>query len=198
MSNEEMLNVHIGVSQRKDFPLIPGLTALLVIDIQDHVSSNEGDSTEPEDHDHESKYLFETSLPRAIPNIAQLVQTVRAIRDSHDVELKAKDQGQGGCEVVFTFLQSLTPDCRDISLDYKLSGPKLSSTLPHPGKVASFSTLPPELHPSHLNKGDILVPKTSCSVFQSTNLHYLLSNLKIRQVLICGQLTDQCVMSAVR
>ena len=47
-------------------------------------------------------------------------------------------------------------------------------------------------------KGDILIPKTSCSVFQSTNLDYVLRNLNIEQVVVCGQLTDQCVESAVR
>ena len=47
-------------------------------------------------------------------------------------------------------------------------------------------------------KGDILLPKTSCSVFQSTNLDYLLRNLGVEQLVIVGQLTDQCIESAVR
>uniref|UniRef100_A0A7S3Q7F3 Isochorismatase-like domain-containing protein n=1 Tax=Chaetoceros debilis TaxID=122233 RepID=A0A7S3Q7F3_9STRA len=183
--------------------------------------------------DHESTYLYETSLPRAIPNMAKLVKVVRSIRDGtmtmspgpgpsspslleeeeqsedeNKIKYKYKDsqketshshhQKGYGCEVIFTYLQALTPDRRDISLDYKLSGARLSNTLPHPGRVASFHTLPSELHPSHDHKGDIFLPKTSCSVFQSTNIHYILSNLRMRQLIICGQLTDQCVMSAVR
>jgi hypothetical protein len=32
----------------------------------------------------------------------------------------------------------------------------------------------------------------------STNLHYVLQNLHVEQLLVCGQLTDQCVESAVR
>ena len=47
-------------------------------------------------------------------------------------------------------------------------------------------------------KGDIVIPKTACSVFTSTNIKYVLDNLFIEQLVICGQLTDQCVESAVR
>ena len=45
---------------------------------------------------------------------------------------------------------------------------------------------------------DILIPKTSCSVFNSTNIAYVLRNLQIEQIVLVGQLTDQCVESAVR
>ena len=45
---------------------------------------------------------------------------------------------------------------------------------------------------------EILIPKTSCSVFCSTNVHYVLRNLGTRYLLVCGQLTNQCVESAVR
>ncbi|KAL3904030.1 MAG: hypothetical protein SGILL_010223, partial [Bacillariaceae sp.] len=47
-------------------------------------------------------------------------------------------------------------------------------------------------------KGDIVVPKTACSVFTSTNLDYTLRNLFVEQLVIVGQLTEQCVESAVR
>jgi ureidoacrylate peracid hydrolase len=45
---------------------------------------------------------------------------------------------------------------------------------------------------------EIVIPKTSSSVFISTNLHYILGNLGIKQLIITGALTDQCVDSAVR
>jgi ureidoacrylate peracid hydrolase len=35
-------------------------------------------------------------------------------------------------------------------------------------------------------------------VFISTNIHYVLGNLGVKQVIIAGALTDQCVDSAVR
>ncbi len=45
---------------------------------------------------------------------------------------------------------------------------------------------------------EIVLPKTSSSVFQSTNIHYLLRNLGVRQLVVCGCVTDQCVEHAVR
>jgi ureidoacrylate peracid hydrolase len=41
-------------------------------------------------------------------------------------------------------------------------------------------------------------PKTSSSVFISTNIHYVLGNLGVRYLIVAGCLTDQCVDSAVR
>ena len=45
---------------------------------------------------------------------------------------------------------------------------------------------------------EIVLPKGSSSVFVSTNITYLLNNLDVEQLVICGGLTDQCVESAVR
>ena len=85
-------------------------------------------------------------------------------------------------------MESLTLDGRDRSLDYKISGfniPKGSWD----GKVI------PQLQPI----GDeIVLPKTSSNVFVSTNIHYLLGNLGVKQLVLAGALTDQCVDSAVR
>ena len=43
-----------------------------------------------------------------------------------------------------------------------------------------------------------MLPKTSSSVFVSTHIDYLLRNLGVKQVVISGIVTDQCVESAVR
>ncbi len=45
---------------------------------------------------------------------------------------------------------------------------------------------------------DIVLPKTSSSVFVSTNIDYVLRALGVRGVLMAGCLTDQCVESAIR
>lgn len=45
---------------------------------------------------------------------------------------------------------------------------------------------------------EIVLPKSSSSVFVSTHIDYILRNLGVRQLVICGLLTDQCVESAVR
>jgi len=45
---------------------------------------------------------------------------------------------------------------------------------------------------------DIMLPKTSSSVFVSTNIDYVLRALGVRGLLMAGCLTDQCVESAIR
>ena len=213
--------VEPGCSRRDDFQLIPSKTALLIIDIQDHVSSSmalalaPGSSNSPSEGYQDDNYLFATALPQALPKMVQLVETFRSIRDRHDEDAvtNKNDEGFSGdvsvpssssgsnccCEVVFTYLESLTTNNRDISLDYKLSGELLSTKLPNTVHRATFTQVPPSLRPNPTSgKGDILIPKTSCSVFTSTNINYVLRNLQVEQIVICGQLTDQCVLSAVR
>mmetsp|Transcript_28377 Transcript_28377/g.66392 ORF Transcript_28377/g.66392 Transcript_28377/m.66392 type:complete len:341 (+) Transcript_28377:74-1096(+) len=173
-----------GCSKRTEFPLIRSKAALVIIDIQKYLSEPKEGSQKDESNHH----LYETALPRAIQNIQKLAKAFRRVRDETD---------GGGCEVIFCYLHSRTNDNRDISLDYKLSGPTLTN-------IPTFNTPPEQLFLDQLRpdtengKGDILLPKTSCSVFLSTNLQYLLRNLGAEQVVLTGQLTDQCVESAVR
>eukprot|EP00550_Attheya_septentrionalis_P008542 CAMPEP_0198286484 /NCGR_PEP_ID=MMETSP1449-20131203/5562_1 /TAXON_ID=420275 /ORGANISM="Attheya septentrionalis, Strain CCMP2084" /LENGTH=892 /DNA_ID=CAMNT_0043984245 /DNA_START=98 /DNA_END=2776 /DNA_ORIENTATION=- len=176
--------VQAGVSRRGDYPVVPSRMALLVIDIQEYLSkSNKSEMEESE------RYLYDVSLPPVVSNIEVLAAAVRKQRDAKD------STNSTGCEVIFTFLEALTKDCRDVSMDYKLSGPKLA-TLPNPEAPATFLE---QVQPSKLvGKGDLLIPKTSCSVFNSTNLHFVLKQLHVEQLVVCGQLTDQCVESAVR
>jgi nicotinamidase-related amidase len=109
---------------------------------------------------------------RVISNIERLLAAFRAAR----------------LEVIYTVIENLTEDGRDRSLDYKLSNfgfPKGS----HEAQVI------PELAP----QGDeIVLPKTSSSVFNSTNLDYLLRNIGIEDVFVTGYMTDQCVDHAVK
>lgn len=95
---------------------------------------------------------------------------------------------RAGVEVVQTTIESLTLDGRDRSLDYKIT--------PIHVPKGSWDARPiDEIAP----RGDeIVIPKTSSSVFVSTNIDYVLRNLGVRQLAIGGLLTDQCVESAVR
>ena len=95
-----------------------------------------------------------------LPNQARLL---RACRDA-------------GIEVIYTVIQNLTLDGRDRSLDYKISGidvPKGSCDAKVPDIVAPLAD-------------EIVIPKTSSSVFISTNIDYLLRNLRIRSLVIAG------------
>jgi ureidoacrylate peracid hydrolase len=93
-----------------------------------------------------------------------------------------------GIEVMYTTIESLTKDGRDRSLDYKITGfnvPKGSWD----GKVVD------EIAPG---EDEIVLPKSSSSVFVSTNIDYILRNLGVQQLVLSGVLTDQCVESAIR
>ena len=77
---------------------------------------------------------------------------------------------------------------RDLSLDYKISGLGCARGSWGAGVVAALAP----------GDDDIVIPKTSCSVFVSTNIAYVLRCLGVRQLVVVGGLTDQCVSSAVR
>ena len=106
------------------------------------------------------------------PNIARLQTACRA----------------AGIEVMFTVIESLTQDGRDRGLDYKISGFDVP-------RGSLDAQIPTDINPV---SDEIVLPKTSSSVFNSTNIDYILRNLGCRQLVICGVLTDQCVESAVR
>jgi len=116
---------------------------------------------------------FERALrERALPAMQKLVEGARA----------------KGCEIVYTVIEALTLDGRDRSLDHKLS----NILVPKGSPLAKVIR---EVAP----KGDeIVLPKTSSGVFNSTNLDYVLRNLGIENVVVCGFVTDQCVDMAVR
>jgi ureidoacrylate peracid hydrolase len=89
---------------------------------------------------------------------------------------------------MYTLIRNLTRDGRDRSLDYKITGfnvPKGSWD----GKV--IDAIAP-------GEDEIVLPKSSSSVFVSTHVDYVLRNLGVGQLVLCGCLTDQCVESAVR
>lgn len=95
---------------------------------------------------------------------------------------------KAGLEVIFTTIEALTQDGRDISLDHKLSNlffPKGSweaKVIDEVGPVGD----------------EIVIPKTSSGIFNSTNIDYVLRNLGIDFLVIYGVCTDQCVEGTVR
>jgi len=87
-----------------------------------------------------------------------------------------------------TIIESLTADGRDRSLDHKLSDMHLPKGSP-PARIID------DLTPA---ENEIVLPKTSSGVFNSTNIDYVLRNLGTRHLIIAGIVTDQCVDMAVR
>jgi len=155
---------------RRDAPYVPSETALLLVDMQRIWLQPGLDPDHPErGPDH---YFYRQTDSVTIPNNERLLTAARS----------------NGIEVVHTIIQSLTEDGRDRSLDHKLT--------PIHIPPSNQAGLPPEnLGPA----GDeILIPKTSSGVFNSTNIDYVLKNLGVRYLIISGIMTDQCVDMAVR
>ena len=159
----------------REIPLVADQAALLFIDVQNFaVRLNGGEFDQISDEEIAGKYgyYFDALMNTAIPNMQKIQAGFR----------------QAEIEVMYTVIESLTADGRDRSLDYKITGfnvPKGSSD----GQVIDELAV---------GKDEIILPKSSSSVFISTHIDYVLRNLGVRQLVICGLLTDQCVESAVR
>lgn len=159
----------------RDVPLIAEQSALLFIDVQNwSVRREGGEFKDVTDDDIAGRYgyYFERLHSLAIPNMQKLQAACRT----------------AGVEVLYTTIESLTKDGRDRSLDYKITGF-------HVPKGAWDGRVIDEIAPG---EDEIVLPKSSSSVFVSTHIDYLLRNLGVRQLVISGLITDQCVESAVR
>jgi ureidoacrylate peracid hydrolase len=159
----------------REIPIVPQQAALLFIDVQNFAAKREGaefKEMSKEEFEKKCGWYFRQLETRVVPNMQRLQKAARAAK----------------VEVMYTTIESLTADGRDRSLDYKITGfhvPKGSWD----GKVID------ELKP----EGDeIWLPKTSSSVFVSTHIDYILRNLGVRQLILSGIVTDQCVESAIR
>jgi ureidoacrylate peracid hydrolase len=159
----------------REIDIVPAHTTLLFVDVQNYNCTWDGGEyaqLDPAEKERQFGYFFRTLKDSALPNMVLLQQACR----------------RAGIEVTYTIVESLTAAGRDRSLDYKITGfhvPKGSGD----AKVVS------ELAPT---SDEILFPKTSSSVFISTNIDYVLRNLGTQYLIIAGCLTDQCVDSAVR
>jgi ureidoacrylate peracid hydrolase len=159
----------------REVEIEPPRTALLLVDAQNYNCTWDGGeyaNLDPAEKEQRYGYFFRTLKNSALPNMVALQ---RACRRAH-------------IEVTYTLIESLTADGRDRSLDYKISGFNVPKGSPD-AKIVD--DLAPQVD-------EIVFPKTSSSVFISTNIDYVLRNLGTRYLIIAGCLTDQCVDSAVR
>jgi ureidoacrylate peracid hydrolase len=92
----------------RDVPVVPGQTALLFIDVQNYVMPGGGEyaGLDPAEVEACYGYFFREMETRGLPNMRRLQAACR----------------ERGIEVLYTVIESLTQDGRDMSLDYKISG----------------------------------------------------------------------------
>lgn len=159
----------------REVEIDPAHAALLFIDVQNYTARPDGGEyahLDPADRNARYGWFFRTLRDSAVPNMQRLQAACR----------------RGGIEVLYTVIESFTRDGRDRSLDYKISGF-------HVPKGSWDARVIEEIAPG---EDEIVLPKTSSSVFISTNIDYVLRNLGVRFLLVAGVLTDQCIDSAVR
>ena len=157
----------------RDLPLRRGESVFLIIDVQNYCAHPDGEEVRamPEARRAERDFFF-VALKPAVKNIARLQHCCRA----------------ADIEVMFCVIENLTQDGRDRGLDYKITGfnvPKGSWDAQVLDEIAPVGD-------------EIVISKTASSVFNSTNIDYVLRSLGIKQVVIAGVATDQCVESAIR
>lgn len=155
-------------------PIVAGQSALLVIDMQQAfcLPGRGIFETPAAKWTAERREVYFRALGPALANAGRLARGFRA----------------SGQEVLYTVIESLTADGRERSLDHKLSDL-------HVPKDSWGGKVMPEVAP----QGDEMVlPKSSSGAFNSTVIDYVLRNLGIEHLVICGIYTDQCVESAVR
>lgn len=161
----------------REIPLVPKRSALLFVDVQNYNARPDGGVYKKQGlsavaAETKYAYFFNRLKEAVIPNMQRIQRASR----------------EKGIEVMYTVIESLTKDGRDRSLDYKITGFNVP-------KGSWNAQVLDQIRPLD---DEILFPKTSSSVFISTNIHYILGNLGVEFLIISGLLTDQCVSSAVR
>ena len=182
--NEDFLHVDpLEKAYRESITQAPGVvesleqhqTALLVIDVQ-YLDAAPGHGVfadlENSIAKESQEYYFKRLDHVVLPNIRRLQDRFR------DANL----------EVIHTRIMSITRDGRERSAGHKRLGLHAA-----PGsKEAEFL---PEVAP----KGDeIVINKTASGVFNATNVDYILRNLGITGLFVCGVYTNECVSTTVR
>ena len=158
----------------RDVAIAPAEAALVFIDVQNYATQREAADFKALSAADMAKYdyYFQRLEAIVLPNMQTLQTAVRAAK----------------IEVIYAVIENLTKDGRDRGLDYKISGINVA-------KGSWEAQVSDAIAPG---ADEIILKKTSSSVFISTNIDYLLRSLGVRQVILCGLLTDQCVESAVR
>ncbi len=159
----------------RNIPIVPGRAALLFIDVQNfsaHRDGGEFADLTPQQFDKRFAWYFNKIESETLPRMSALQKSCR----------------KAGVEVMYTVIESLTLDGRDRSLDYKITGFNVPN--------GSWDA---KVHDAIAPVEDEMVfSKTSSNVFISTNIDYVLRNMAVRQLIISGFITDQCISSAVR
>jgi len=183
--NKEYLHVDpLEETYRESIAEAPGLvesiekhkTALLVIDLQ-YLDAAPGygvfaDAEKSGVPKEAQEYYFKRLEHVVLPNVRKLQDSFR----------------DRGLEVIHTRIMSMTKDGRERSAGHK----RLNLHAAPGSKEAEFLE---QVGP----KGDeIIINKTASGVFNASNVEYILRNMGITGLFVCGVYTNECVSTTVR
>jgi len=185
VENKEFLNVDpLEESYRESITEVPGVvesiekhkTALLVIDLQ-YLDAAPGygvfaDAEKSGVPKEAQEYYFKRLDHVVLPNVRKLQDKFRDL----------------GMEVIHTRIMSMTKDGRERSAGHK----RLNLHAPPGSKESEFLV---EVAPKH---DELVINKTASGVFNATNIEYILRNMGITGLFICGVYTNECVSTTVR
>jgi len=160
-----------GAPKPEDIILMADETALLVIDVQNKYLAYPDD---PEEKKRWSPF-FKRMKSIVIPNTVSLIEACRNKK----------------VEVMFARIACLKENGRDRSLSQKKPGWNYL-LMPKNSIESQFVS---EIVPMN---DEIVFTKTTDSAVTGTNLRLVLSNMGIKNVVVAGIFTDQCVSSTVR
>ena len=162
---------YASAPEPEDPDLDPAHTALLCIDVQDYGLDL------PEDPD--QRALWE---PFQLRMRQTVLPNLRALQDAF--------RGKG-MDVLHARIACLLEDGRDRSLSQKKPGWN-NLLMPLDSQASQIA---PEVAPA---EDEIVVTKTTDSALTGTSLRLTLHNMGIRNVVVAGIYTDQCISSTVR
>ena len=162
---------YANADEPDDIHLDPASTAVIVIDIQNTYLEDKDTPEETEAWQPFYRRMRET----VIPNTKHLIDECRARE----------------VPIIFARIGSLTRSGRDRSLSQKKPG----FNYLHLPKNEQAGQIVPELVP---DDDDIIMLKSTDSVLTGTNLRIILRNMEIKDVIVAGIFTDQCISSSVR
>ena len=157
-----------------DFEIKPEKTALLLIDIQNLVSSKALlqealDAGLPEREVREALLEYDQRIKKVVKNARRILQACR----------------KKGYDIMHIKLGAQTSDPRHTA---KINR-KANFIVPMDAEKGKFFS---EVEPA---KGELVFPKTNGGAFTGTNLDFVLRNMDIDSVIVAGFLTDQCVLA---
>ncbi len=154
-----------------DFPLRKEEAALMIIDMQ-ILDACWGKGLMADMPDDGTYDYWKNRLQLITENIAKLLAAFRS----------------KNMMVIHTRMESMLEDGRDRSLQHKVLGIHAA-----PGsEEAEF------VEPLKPRSGELVFAKTASCPFNSTNIHYVLRNLGINQLVITGVVTNGCVSTTAR